>query len=589
MRADANKIALHVVRSILDAAKPGSLKVNGTNVTWSVSRGPEETWPSQELPGLAQSDGPWPRSVEVACLWEGGRCVIKVVCRAAPMAKYKGQVSITARLGDFGRHLMWLTVPPAIGDNEDGSPVRLRVAISTFQRKADAVADLGDRLNQALGEALQASGLPMMSSSSAELCQFDLPSGEIAGGPDQAFARLVHVALLKLDFVDRGAEAKSRGKPLFDLLEWGIDPWTTIPTVDEGDEADDAPSEGENAEAVPRGRRYWGGALLHMLRVAAGVELRSYSPASQETGNTTLLELVVARFLDEVERLQHQGLSKGYRETQQNSSAFRGRLVAQENLRTNLVRPDRFYVRFCTYDVDILINRIISKALEVAASLALSSSSAARVAACRLAFPEVSGVQATQETFERLRLHRGTVRYASSLHTARLILTRNSPRLRSGKVPVFALLFNMNTLWERYMGVMFRKAAGRDFQVSTQESRGFWKQGAKRARTIRPDIVVRDGSHVVLVADAKWKVPVEGAPADADLKQMFAYNELFTSARAVLVYPAADGRGGYAGGFVGRPHVCETLHVGGATETEPAWSAQVVQAQIRRTIEQAEA
>jgi 5-methylcytosine-specific restriction enzyme subunit McrC len=332
--------------------------------------------------------------------------------------------------------------------------------------------------------------------------------------------------------------------------------------------------------------RIWRDALLHMLRVAAGVELRSYSPASQETGNTTLLELVVARFLDEVERLQHQGLSKGYRETQQNSSAFRGRLVAQENLRTNLVRPDRFYVRFCTYDVDILINRIISKALEVAASLALSSSSAARVAACRLAFPEVSGVQATQETFERLRLHRGTVRYASALHTARLILTRNSPRLRSGRVPVFALLFDMNSLWERYMGVMFRRAAGHDFHVSTQESRGFWKQSTKRARTIRPDIVVRAGPHVVLVADAKWKVPVEGAPADADLKQMFAYNELFTSARAVLVYPAVDGRVGYAGGFIGRTHVCETLHVGGATETDPAWSAQVVQAQIRRAIEQ---
>jgi hypothetical protein len=221
MRVDANRIALRVVESILGAAKPGATTINGTEVTWSASRGPEETWPSMELPNLSGADGPWPRSVGIDCRWDGGHCGLTVRCQPAATPSYRGQVGLLVRLADRPQALIWVTVALAIGDQEDGSNARLRVFMATVKRKSGAEVGLGDRLNAELNNALRSSGLPLVTSSYAELCQFDLPSGAISGGADAAFARLVHLALLKLDFVDRGPHATERGKPLFDLAQFG--------------------------------------------------------------------------------------------------------------------------------------------------------------------------------------------------------------------------------------------------------------------------------------------------------------------------------------------------------------------------------
>jgi len=42
-----------------------------------------------------------------------------------------------------------------------------------------------------------------------------------------------------------------------------------------------------------------------------------------------------------------------------------------------------------------------------------------------------------------------------------------------------------------------------------------------------------------VILDTKWKIPRDGQPADADLKQMYAYNVHLGGSRSVLVYPMA--------------------------------------------------
>ena len=56
-------------------------------------------------------------------------------------------------------------------------------------------------------------------------------------------------------------------------------------------------------------------------------------------------------------------------------------------------------------------------------------------------------------------LGRSTARYRDALVLARLILEQKAPELRTGTHHVFALLFDMNALWERYVGWLFRRAA----------------------------------------------------------------------------------------------------------------------------------
>ena len=306
----------------------------------------------------------------------------------------------------------------------------------------------------------------------------------------------------------------------------------------------------------------WRDGLLEMLRVATGLRLESPTAAPQHTGRSTLIELVAACFLDELGVLLHQGLTKGYREEEQNGPMFRGRLLVAEHLRANVARADRFHVRTQAYDRDVPLNRILGAALDELAGLALSPGCAARAASCRAEFPEVTSTRPTAETFERVRLGRTTVRYQQALILARLLLEHSAPQLRAGRTSVFALLFDMNMLWERYVAALFRRAACPSIEVSTQERHSFWKGGAHR-RGVRPDIVVRSRTtgEVVLIADTKWKVLRDCPPADSDLQQMFVYNEVLRGPHALLVYPSVGGSNGTRGSFANRQHGCGTMHL----------------------------
>lgn len=312
-------------------------------------------------------------------------------------------------------------------------------------------------------------------------------------------------------------------------------------------------------------RLRWRNALLEMLRVATGLRLHSPTSAMQSVARASLMELVAMRFIEEVERLLHDGLVKGYRSEESSSSAFRGRLLVRENLRENLVRADRFFVRYTTFDRDVLVNQVLGAAVAVLGSLPLSSALRARIAVCAERFQDVSTIRVAAATFERITTTRRTERYRSALVFARMILQQHVPELRSGAAPVFALLFDMNVLWERYVAALFKRARVPGVEVSTQEARRFWKAGGNPAKTVRPDIVLRDANTgaAVLVADTKWKVLETPTPADADLKQMFVYNELFGASRSVLIYPGTGSEAhGARGSFVNRGHDCELVQLG---------------------------
>jgi 5-methylcytosine-specific restriction enzyme subunit McrC len=322
-----------------------------------------------------------------------------------------------------------------------------------------------------------------------------------------------------------------------------------------------------------------------MLSTATGLRLESPTAASQRTTRANLLEIVVLKFIDELEALLHRGLAKGYRQLESNGPTFRGRLLIAENLRENAARADRFYVRHQTYDADVTINRILGVVLAQVVEIPLPSVLAARVRACRSVLPELSAIRALPALFDRLVLGRSTERYRTALTLGRMILECISPELRAGPHAVFALLFDMNDLWERYVGTLFRKANVPGLVVSTQESQPFWKPSGERARAVRPDIVVRTAntSETILVVDTKWKVPRDGRPSDDDLKQMFVYNQLLGSPRSLLLYPSAgtannDG----TGEFIGHEHTCGKAYLGLFEDEE--WSDARMRADVRRIL-----
>jgi 5-methylcytosine-specific restriction enzyme subunit McrC len=286
----------------------------------------------------------------------------------------------------------------------------------------------------------------------------------------------------------------------------------------------------------------WQDFLLEMLRVSTGIPLHSPTDALRQAGRPTLFELVVLRFISEVEGLLHDGLAKGYREIEGNGHTLRGRLLGAAHVRSNFARSDRFYIAYSAFEHDIPINCFLAAALRIVAAQSLPAALHARVARCALLFPEVSTTGVQAEHYDRITQTRSTVRYRVAVNLARMILEQRAPELKSGRQDVFAILFDMNALWERYVGWLFQRAAPKHWEIVLQESRAFWRAGALTARRVRPDLIVRDRAKRthVLIADAKWKALRDSEPVDEHLKQMFVYNKLFDAPQSVLVHPTAS-------------------------------------------------
>lgn len=218
----------------------------------------------------------------------------------------------------------------------------------------------------------------------------------------------------------------------------------------------------------------WRDGLLEMLRVALGLRLKPLASAAQKLTRSRLLDLIAQAYLAEIAPLLHEGLARGYRTTQGNGAVFRGRLKIAEHLRDNLARADRFFVEYQTFDHDITVNRVLVAALEVLSWCALSPSVASRVEACLARFPALQTAGVTSATVDRIRLTRATRRYANALIYARMILAQRGPHLRAGRERVFALLFDMNALWERYVATLLRCVAPPGLEVHAQERHVFW-------------------------------------------------------------------------------------------------------------------
>jgi hypothetical protein len=82
-----------VVRSILDAAKPLTLDIAGTQVTVAVTRDPPLPWPEQGLPGVEPRAG-FLAAVRAECSWPGGKVTLPVDCMQSSSRGYEGDVCL---------------------------------------------------------------------------------------------------------------------------------------------------------------------------------------------------------------------------------------------------------------------------------------------------------------------------------------------------------------------------------------------------------------------------------------------------------------------------------------------------------------
>lgn len=284
--------------------------------------------------------------------------------------------------------------------------------------------------------------------------------------------------------------------------------------------------------------------FIRMLTVALELDLHGGETSAVRHNQDSILEAIITLFCATLAQALRGGMLRQYVRREDQLSTLKGRLLLSRHLQTNFARPDRATCEFDEFTEDNAANRILRAALKILRHLAKRTTNQARIAELLSYFQDVADLSPAQLAWHEASTNRHTARYQPLLTMARLIIEGLSPDVLTGQRTGFALLFDMNELFELYIGAMVRRATrGSGNKVHLQGPSLHLARHAddRPAFKLKPDIVIKRDECVLCILDTKWKRlkpdKVNDGVTSADIYQMHAYSSRYNALDVILLYP----------------------------------------------------
>ena len=275
--------------------------------------------------------------------------------------------------------------------------------------------------------------------------------------------------------------------------------------------------------------------FIKMLRTLKNFPFKSSNLASLKTQNLPLLEIFISMFLCELETLVKKGIKSDYVALEENLNFLKGKLNINKQIKRNSVHKERFYVGYSEFLSDIKINRIIKTTLKFLYKKSNFSKNQQKIRELLFIFDEVSECEDYKNFFAKLAINRQVKHYEQTLLWCKIFLLGNSFTPHKGDDLAFALLFDMNALFESYVGNFIKKKFS---GTILQHSERHLVENPKSFK-LRPDIFLKDK----FIADSKWKIiSSKDDISQADLYQLYAYGKKHEcDGKLYLIYPKIEG------------------------------------------------
>lgn len=288
---------------------------------------------------------------------------------------------------------------------------------------------------------------------------------------------------------------------------------------------------------------------LHLMLAASGllpVDEADVAPLTRS--GQPLLPIYLAVYVRRLAREWQRGALRRYALREESSTFLRGKLLVGRQIRENAMHPERFLCTRDEFSEDNAASRILKGALKICREQEFATAVARSAAALLAEFDQV-GDCVPSDLADATPLERQHQRYRPLLDMARLILSEESPGARAGGERAFALMFDMNVVFESFVAAELARALAMRFPtlrvVPQASDRWLLKRldGAKTrgAFRLRPDIAVWSGRAALCVLDTKWKrldpSKRHHGVREADVYQAYAYANEYVVPRTILLYP----------------------------------------------------
>jgi 5-methylcytosine-specific restriction enzyme subunit McrC len=281
--------------------------------------------------------------------------------------------------------------------------------------------------------------------------------------------------------------------------------------------------------------------LLEMMSIAGILPHLEAGIADLAASVPCLLDAFMQAYIRQLTLEWRRGHISKYRKLDENRTCLRGKLLFSEQIRRNRLRPERFFTRADQFLADVPPSRLLKAGLQVCRRYGLADTTRRNAATLLGEFAEIADYNFTDTELESVKSDRQLARFDALLTLAKRFVRGRTPD-RPGGASTYSLLFDMNTVFEKYIGCLLLRICPTPYRVQLQVAgRSLVKRDGKHRFHLRPDAAMRCGKEFSLLIDTKWKL-LDSAKShegvrQSDMYQAYAYAKEFACPRVILLYP----------------------------------------------------
>ena len=279
--------------------------------------------------------------------------------------------------------------------------------------------------------------------------------------------------------------------------------------------------------------------LIKMLKTLKNSPFKNLSVANLKSSKIPLFEIFISMFLEELTVLVRNGIKSDYISKEENLKFLKGKLKISEQIKYNTIHKERFFVQYEEFISNRVENRLIKTTLQFLYNKSKLNKNQQRIREFLFVFDEIEISHNIKTDFSKIKLNRQMKDYEQVLLWCKTFLFENSFSPYKGNDIAFALLFDMNLLFESFVYSYLKKSS--NFQYIKSQDRTHhlaYENGIGRFR-LKPDIVINGGK---IIADTKWKILSEDKAYNGvlqdDMYQLYAYGTKYDNCEKIyLIYP----------------------------------------------------
>lgn len=284
--------------------------------------------------------------------------------------------------------------------------------------------------------------------------------------------------------------------------------------------------------------------LIKMLKNLKKSPFKNFNTANLKSTNMPLLEIFISMFLEELSKLIKKGIKSDYISKSENLKFMKGKLKISDQIKQNYIHKERFFVEYCEFSSNRIENRLIKTTLKFLYSKTKSNANKKRIREFLFVFDEIKISHNIKVDFDKVKINRQIKDYEQILLWCKTFLLENSFSPYKGREVAFALLFDMNLLFESYVGHYLKKK-GLDVKLQDNKHHLAFLKEQGRFR-LKPDIVInlkeRKETRKIVIADTKWKIlskdKTHNGVSQEDMYQLYAYGTKYKNCKNIyLIYP----------------------------------------------------